>query len=168
MVYGYTDYYLKVHKFDYVTYFGPTVSVEEEIVRHYLQLGTAYSGGGSSVVEEPKPTENKTDLSTNIGPDRSRYQEGDEIIFTISYRNKSETRVEDVRMYSKEEREKAIKLYIKYDKSVKLYIKYDKSAATVIRELGYPDRSTLVKWYKEYLETGVLFEPYAHGNLNIH
>jgi hypothetical protein len=39
-------------------------------------------------------------------------------------------------MYSKEEREKAIKLYIKYNKC----------AADVIHELGYPDRNTLVKW----------------------
>lgn len=37
-------------------------------------------------------------------------------------------------MYSKEEREKAIKLYIKYGKC----------AADVIRKLGYPDRKTLV------------------------
>ena len=44
-------------------------------------------------------------------------------------------------MYSKEEREKAIRLYIKYDKC----------AADVIRELGYPDRKTLRKWYKTYI-----------------
>lgn len=54
-------------------------------------------------------------------------------------------------MYSKEERERAIRLYIKYDKC----------AADVIHELGYPDRKTLVKWYKTYKETGVLFEPYS-------
>jgi len=56
----------------------------------------------------------------------------------------------DVRMYSKEDREKAIMLYIKYDKS----------AAAVICELGYPDRKTLANWYKEIMETGVIFEPY--------
>lgn len=50
-------------------------------------------------------------------------------------------------MYSKEERETAILLYIKYDKC----------AADVIRELGYPDRKTLAGWYKTYLETGELF-----------
>ena len=53
-------------------------------------------------------------------------------------------------MYSKEDREKAIMLYIKYDKS----------AAAVICELGYPDRKTLANWYKEIMETGVIFEPY--------
>ncbi len=49
-------------------------------------------------------------------------------------------------MYSKEEREKAIMLYIKYDQC----------AVDVIRELGYPDRKTLAGWYKTYLETGEL------------
>ena len=56
-----------------------------------------------------------------------------------------------VRMYSKEEREKAIKLYIKYGKC----------AADVIRELGYPDRKTLRNWYKTYLETGMYYEQYS-------
>lgn len=45
-------------------------------------------------------------------------------------------------MYSREKRMKAIELYIKYGKS----------AADVIRELGYPDRKTLPKWYRIYLE----------------
>lgn len=63
-------------------------------------------------------------------------------------------RKENVRMYSKEEREKAIKLYIKYDKC----------AADVIRELGYPDRKTLVKWYRTYVERGVLFEQYPRSS----
>jgi putative transposase len=54
-------------------------------------------------------------------------------------------------MYSKEEREKAIMLYIKYDKS----------AAAVIRELGYPDRTTLISWYKKYIETGLNVEPFS-------
>ena len=57
-------------------------------------------------------------------------------------------------MYSKEEREKAIKLYIKYGKC----------GADVIRELGYPDRKTLVKWYRTYLEKGVLFEQYPRSS----
>ena len=43
-------------------------------------------------------------------------------------------------MYSREERTKAIKLYIKYDHCV----------ADVIRELGYPNYNTLKKWYQEY------------------
>jgi putative transposase len=54
-------------------------------------------------------------------------------------------------MYSREERIKAIELYIKYDRC----------AADVARELGYPDRKSLVSWYEAYLEeqeTGVLWE----------
>ena len=34
--------------------------------------------------------------------------------------------------------------------AVNLYIKYGKKAARVIRELGYPDRHSLAKWYQEY------------------
>ena len=52
-------------------------------------------------------------------------------------------------MYSREKRMKAIELYIKYGKST----------ADLIRELGYPDRKTLPKWYRIYLEeqkTGIL------------
>jgi putative transposase len=56
-------------------------------------------------------------------------------------------------MYSKEEREKA----------VKLYIKYNKCAADVIHELGYPDRNTLVKWYKIFKETGALWEQFKRA-----
>ncbi|MGE5614959.1 MAG: hypothetical protein ACM3XR_11210 [Bacillota bacterium] len=55
-------------------------------------------------------------------------------------------------MHSKEEHEKAIMLYIKYDKCT----------ADVIRELGYLDRKTLAGWYKTYLETGGLFKGYLH------
>jgi len=54
-------------------------------------------------------------------------------------------------MYSRELRMRAIELYIKYEKS----------PADVIRELGYPDRKMLGKWYKMYLEkqeTGVPYE----------
>lgn len=54
-------------------------------------------------------------------------------------------------MYSREERMRA----------VELYIKYDKSAAAAIRELGYPDRHTLQSWYMSYLkeqETGIIRE----------
>ena len=43
-------------------------------------------------------------------------------------------------MYSLEEREKA----------VKLYIQYGLKAAKVIRELGYPNRHVIVRWYQEY------------------
>lgn len=45
-------------------------------------------------------------------------------------------------MYSKDQKETAVKLYIKYNKRV----------APVIRELGYPDRKMIKKWYVEYLE----------------
>lgn len=51
-------------------------------------------------------------------------------------------------MYSYEDRKKA----------VELYIKYDLCAADTVRELGYPDRKMLVRWYKEYLQTGRLHE----------
>jgi transposase-like protein len=53
-------------------------------------------------------------------------------------------------MYSYEDRIKA----------VELYIKYDLSAADTVRELGYPSYKMLVRWYKEYLETGGLHEQY--------
>jgi len=53
-------------------------------------------------------------------------------------------------MYSYEDRIKA----------VKLYIKYDQCSADTIRELGYPSRSMLVRWYKEYEETGDLHEQF--------
>jgi len=46
-------------------------------------------------------------------------------------------------------------------RAIELYIKYEKSPADVIRELGYPDRKMLGKWYKMYLEkqeTGVPYE----------
>jgi len=51
-------------------------------------------------------------------------------------------------MYSYEDRKKA----------VELYVKYDLCAANTVRELGYPDRKMLVRWYKEYLKTGRLHE----------
>jgi len=53
-------------------------------------------------------------------------------------------------MYSYEDRIRAVKLYIKYDFSV----------ADTIRELGYPTRNTLIKWYKEYREKGDLHTGY--------
>ena len=45
-------------------------------------------------------------------------------------------------MYSYEDRMKAIRLYEKYGKR----------AAAVVRELGYPNRRMLAKWYQEYKE----------------
>jgi len=53
-------------------------------------------------------------------------------------------------MYSYEDRIKA----------VKLYIKYDLSTADIVRELGYPSRKMLVRWYKEHQEAGGLHERY--------
>ena len=53
-------------------------------------------------------------------------------------------------MYSYEDRIKAVKLYIKYDFSV----------ADTLRELGYPTRNALIKWYKEYKEKGDLHTSY--------
>ena len=49
-------------------------------------------------------------------------------------------------MYSYEERIKA----------VQLYEQYGKRAAAVIRELGYPNRHELAKWYQEYVSKGDL------------
>lgn len=45
-------------------------------------------------------------------------------------------------MYSYDERRVAIKLYIKYNFNVN----------AVVKELGYPSRRILYKWYKEYIE----------------
>ena len=49
-------------------------------------------------------------------------------------------------MYSYEERMRAIELYIQYDRS----------SATVIRELGYPSRKGLYRWYREFRQSGGL------------
>lgn len=38
------------------------------------------------------------------------------------------------------------------DRAVDLYIKYERSAADTIRELGYPSRGALWMWYKDRLE----------------
>lgn len=59
-------------------------------------------------------------------------------------------------MYSREKRMKAIALYIKYGKST----------AAVIRELGYPSRKLLPRWYKAYLveqETGIVRNQYSRS-----
>lgn len=54
-------------------------------------------------------------------------------------------------MYSYEERIKAVNLLIKYD------ISY----STVIHELGYPNRSSLKAWYKEYKANGELHSDFV-------
>lgn len=56
-------------------------------------------------------------------------------------------------MYSRKEREKAIKLLIKYDRCV----------TQVIHELGYPTRQSLYSWYKDYLKTGAVSVPETKG-----
>ena len=56
-------------------------------------------------------------------------------------------------MYTYEQRMAVVKLYIKY---------YDKAAA-VIRELGYPNRHVLVKWFKGYGATGDLHRKSMRG-----
>ena len=43
-------------------------------------------------------------------------------------------------------------------KAVQQINKYDLSVAETIRELGYPTRNTLIRWYNEYLEKGDLHE----------
>lgn len=55
-------------------------------------------------------------------------------------------------MYSYEDRIRAIQLYEKYGKR----------ASAVIRELGYPNRHMLAKWYKEYISTGDLKKSVTH------
>ena len=47
-------------------------------------------------------------------------------------------------MYSKKQREEAIKLYIKFRFK----------ATKVCNYLGYPDRRMLKKWYQEYIDCG--------------
>ena len=49
-------------------------------------------------------------------------------------------------MYSYEDRVQA----------VRLYIKYGRSAAATIRELGYPSRKNLARWYRAFMEAGDL------------
>ncbi len=55
-------------------------------------------------------------------------------------------------MYSYEDRIRA----------VELYERYGRRAAAVIRELGYPDRHMLVKWYREYVNNGDLKKSVSH------
>src|SRR5690554_2175163 len=45
-------------------------------------------------------------------------------------------------------------------RAVMLYIKYDFSAADTVRELGYPNRKMLVRWYREYDATGEMHRRY--------
>jgi transposase InsO family protein/transposase-like protein len=56
-------------------------------------------------------------------------------------------------MYSLEDRQKA----------VDLYIKSDLSAADVVCELGYPSKRMLKLWYREYRDSGSLHEKHRAG-----
>lgn len=58
-------------------------------------------------------------------------------------------------MYSYEDRLRAVALYIKYDRSL----------TSVVRELGYPSQTMLLRWYKEYREFGELHKQYARSNI---
>ena len=57
-------------------------------------------------------------------------------------------------MYSKKQREEAIKLYIKFRFK----------ATKVCNYLGYPDRRVLKKWYEDYIECDnkVIIKPYRN------
>ncbi|AKM33218.1 transposase (plasmid) [Pandoraea faecigallinarum] len=56
-------------------------------------------------------------------------------------------------MYSYEDRVRA----------VQLYIKYGRSAAATIRELGYPSRKNLARWYRAFIEAGDLPAAYRRS-----
>lgn len=45
--------------------------------------------------------------------------------------------------------------------AVHLYIRYGKRTAPVIRELGYPSRKNLARWYRAYIEAGDLPKGYC-------
>jgi len=56
-------------------------------------------------------------------------------------------------MYSLEDRQRA----------VDLYIKYHRSAADTVRELGYPSKSTLKHWHREFIGAGELHGGYIQN-----
>jgi putative transposase len=45
-------------------------------------------------------------------------------------------------------------------RAIALYIQYDHASATTIRELGYPSRKALYRWYREYQKSGDLHGEY--------
>ncbi len=57
--------------------------------------------------------------------------------------------------------------------AVELYIKYDLQVNPVVKELGYPSKRILYKWYKKYLERGghpkihTKNSPYSYEKKNI-
>ena len=50
------------------------------------------------------------------------------------------------------------------DRAVDLYIKYEHSAADVIHELGYPSKGALLSWYADRLEEERTASPPCAGN----
>jgi transposase InsO family protein/transposase-like protein len=46
-------------------------------------------------------------------------------------------------------------------RAVELYVRYDRSASRVIAALGYPSKSALENWYREFVQTGGLHEGYV-------
>ena len=50
------------------------------------------------------------------------------------------------------------------DRAVDLYIRYERCAANVIRVLGYPSRGSLWMWYKDRLEEEHTGVPSGRGN----
>ena len=50
-------------------------------------------------------------------------------------------------------------------KAVKLLIKYDMSYSDVRRELGYPSKESLRKWYREYIKNGDLKSEYIRKDM---
>ena len=51
------------------------------------------------------------------------------------------------------------------DRAVDLYIKYERCAADVIHELGYPSKGALLSWYADRLEEERTGVPSRHGNV---
>ncbi|TDF97232.1 S-layer homology domain-containing protein [Paenibacillus piri] len=115
MVYRTTDYYVVVSKPGYYTYKSPILSVEQEIVRHDLQLvpipkstgsgskGSGGGGGGGAVTTptapeagNPDQADGQADLAVALMSDRATYPEGGIITFTIEYLNKSNVTVKGV------------------------------------------------------------------------
>ena len=47
--------------------------------------------------------------------------------------------------------------------SSELYVKFGKRSRATIRQLGYPTKNSLKKWYQEFLESGDLHVAYARS-----
>ncbi len=97
MVYPYTDYKVVVTKPGYITYNSPAIEVGTTMVRHDVSLKPIIEPS-----EPSKPSNNQTtnrkesDLSIEIFSDKAMYGEGDNIYYTLQYRNDSEHAVNQV------------------------------------------------------------------------